>query len=163
VNQGPPRPLSHQAAISQAAQTYTNPTPQQQNTMNQQAQAQANQAHPQGYLANRSTEASARNINMAIPKNLNISTPEPVSMPASRPSLSGGPSHSAIGMMGQPAIQKHPGYVLEGEGQRVLSKKMLDILVRQVTGGGEGEMLTPDAEEVSQPISNINAQPPEEK
>jgi transcription initiation factor TFIID subunit 12 len=66
-------------------------------------------------------------------------------------------------MMGQPAIQKHPGYVLEGEGQRVLSKKMLDILVRQVTGGGEGEMLTPDAEEVSQPISNINAQPPEEK
>ncbi|KAJ6009708.1 hypothetical protein N7499_004894 [Penicillium canescens] len=145
VNQGPPRPLSHQAAISQAAQTYTNPTPQQQNTMNQ--QAQANQAHPQGYLANRSTEASARNINMAIPKNLNVSTPEPVSMPASRPSLSGGPSHSAIGMMGQPAIQKHPGYVLEGEGQRVLSKKMLDILVRQVTGGGEGEMLTPDAEE----------------
>jgi transcription initiation factor TFIID subunit 12 len=118
--------------------------------MNQ--QAQANQAHPQGYLTNRSTEASARNINMAIPKNLNVSTPEPVSMPASRPSLSGGPSHSAIGMMGQPAIQKHPGYVLEGEGQRVLSKKMLDILVRQVTGGGEGEMLTPDAEEVSHPI-----------
>jgi len=86
---------------------------------------------------------------MAIPKNLNVSTPEPVSMPASRPSLSGGPSHGAMGMMGQPAIQKHPGYVLEGEGQRVLSKKMLDILVRQVTGGGEGEMLTPDAEEVS--------------
>jgi transcription initiation factor TFIID subunit 12 len=148
VNQGPPRPLSHQAAISQAAQTYTNPTPQQANTMNQQAQAN-NQAHPQGYLANRSTDTSSRNINMAIPKNLNVSTPEPVSMPASRPSLSGGPSHGAMGMMGQPAIQKHPGYVLEGEGQRVLSKKMLDILVRQVTGGGEGEMLTPDAEEVS--------------
>ncbi|KAG0154424.1 hypothetical protein PDIDSM_1806 [Penicillium digitatum] len=84
---------------------------------------------------------------MAIPKNLHVSTPEPVSMPSSRPSFSGGPSHGAMGMMGQPAIQKHPGYVLEGEGQRVLSKKMLDILVRQVTGGGEGEMLTPDAEE----------------
>src|SRR5690606_20612255 len=53
-----------------------------------------------------------------------------------------------MGVMGQPAIQKHPGYVLEGEGQRVLSKKMLDILVRQVTGGGEGEGLSPDAEEV---------------
>ncbi|KAJ5372196.1 hypothetical protein N7517_004202 [Penicillium concentricum] len=145
VNQGPPRPLSHQAAISQAAQTYTNPTPQQQ-TMNQQAQANQ-QAHPQGYLANRPGEASTRNTNMAIPKNLHVSTPEPVSMPGSRPSLSGGPSHGAMGMMGQPAIQKHPGYVLEGEGQRVLSKKMLDILVRQVTGGGEGEMLTPDAEE----------------
>ncbi|KAJ5555543.1 hypothetical protein N7535_007980 [Penicillium sp. DV-2018c] len=146
VNQGPPRPLSHQAAISQAAQTYTNPTPQQQQTMNQQAQANQ-QAHPQGYLANRPGEASTRNTNMAIPKNLHVSTPEPVSMPGSRPSLSGGPSHGAMGMMGQPAIQKHPGYVLEGEGQRVLSKKMLDILVRQVTGGGEGEMLTPDAEE----------------
>ena len=146
VNQGPPRPLSHQAAISQAAQTYTNPTPQQQ-TMNQQAQANQ-QAHPQGYLSNRPGETSTRNTNMAIPKNLHVSTPEPVSMPGSRPSLSGGPSHGAMGMMGQPAIQKHPGYVLEGEGQRVLSKKMLDILVRQVTGGGEGEMLTPDAEEV---------------
>ena len=148
VNSGPPRPLSHQAAISQDAQTYTNPTPQQATAINQQAQVN-NQAHPQGYLANRSTDTSSRNINMAIPKNLNVSTPEPVSMPASRPSLSGGPSHGAMGMMGQPAIQKHPGYVLEGEGQRVLSKKMLDILVRQVTGGGEGEMLTPDAEEVS--------------
>lgn len=146
VNQGPPRPLSHQAAISQAAQTYTNPTPQQQ-TMTQQAQANQ-QAHPQGYLSNRPGETSTRNTNMAIPKNLHVSTPEPVSMPGSRPSLSGGPSHGAMGMMGQPAIQKHPGYVLEGEGQRVLSKKMLDILVRQVTGGGEGEMLTPDAEEV---------------
>lgn len=70
-------------------------------------------------------------------------------MAPARPTLSGGPSHGAMGMMGQPAIQKHPGYVLEGEGQRVLSKKMLDILVRQVTGGGEGEGLTPDAEEVS--------------
>lgn len=68
-------------------------------------------------------------------------------MAPARPTLSGGPSHGAMGMMGQPAIQKHPGYVLEGEGQRVLSKKMLDILVRQVTGGGEGEGLTPDAEE----------------
>ena len=78
----------------------------------------------------------------------NFPPPEPVPMPPARPTLSGGPSHGAMGMMGQPAIQKHPGYVLEGEGQRVLSKKMLDILVRQVTGGGSGEGLTPDAEEV---------------
>lgn len=49
--------------------------------------------------------------------------------------------------MSQPAVQKHPGYVIESEGQRVLSKKMLDVLVRQVTGGGEAEGLTPDAEE----------------
>lgn len=122
--------------------------------MNQQAQVNQ-QAHPQGYLANRPGETPNRNTNMAIPKNLHVSTPEPVSMPGSRPSLSGGPSHGAMGMMGQPAIQKHPGYVLEGEGQRVLSKKMLDILVRQVTGGGEGEMLTPDAEEVSLPLFKV--------
>ncbi|OQD77319.1 hypothetical protein PENDEC_c003G06478 [Penicillium decumbens] len=145
-SQGPPRPLSQQAAMQQAAQNYnTNqnqPPPQ---AVNQAANNQ--QPQPQAYLSNRSTDASTRNINMAIPKTLNVSPPEAVQMPAARPSLSGGPSHPTVGMMGQPAVQKHPGYVLEGEGQRVLSKKMLDILVRQVTGGGEGEMLTPDAEE----------------
>ena len=147
-NQNAPRPLSHQAAIQQVAQNYHNanqPNQQQQQTVNQ---TTTQQTQPPGYLANRSAEASARNINMVIPKNLNVSTPEPVPMPSARPSLSGGPSQGAMGMMGQPAIQKHPGYVLEGEGQHVLSKKKLDILVRQVTGGGEGEMLSPDAEEV---------------
>lgn len=144
--QGPPRPLSHQAAMQQAAQNYSNNTTQQQNM----PPAAANpHAHPQGYIQNRSSENSTRNTHMPIPKNLNVPAPEPVAMAPARPTLSGGPSHGAMGMMGQPAIQKHPGYVLEGEGQRVLSKKMLDILVRQVTGGGEGEGLTPDAEEVS--------------
>jgi hypothetical protein len=41
---------------------------------------------------------------------------------------------------------------MEGEGDRVLSKKKLDELVRQVTGGGQGLEdgmgLTPDVEEV---------------
>jgi transcription initiation factor TFIID subunit 12 len=140
--------------MAQAAQSYsTNTTAngtnnanagQQQNT----GQAAANtHVHPPGYIQNRSTENSARNINMVIPKNLNVPPPKVVPMAPDRPTLSSGPSHGAMGMMGQPAIQKHPGYVLEGEGQRVLSKKMLDILVRQVTGGGEGEGLTPDAEE----------------
>ncbi|KAL2853875.1 transcription initiation factor TFIID subunit A-domain-containing protein [Aspergillus pseudoustus] len=150
----PPRPLSQQAAMAQAAQSYsnnsnTNGT----NTANAGQQQSMNQvaanthAHPPGYIQNRSTENSARNINMVIPKNLNVPPPKAVPMAPDRPTLSSGPSHGAMGMMGQPAIQKHPGYVLEGEGQRVLSKKMLDILVRQVTGGGEGEGLTPDAEE----------------
>lgn len=156
ANQGQPRPLTQAGAMQQAATNYTaNQAQQQQQPPQQQQQPQQplnqtasnQQAQPPGYLANRSADASARNINMVIPKNLNVSTPEPVSMPTPRPSLSGGPTHGAMGMMGQPAIQKHPGYVLEGEGQHVLSKKMLDILVRQVTGGGEGEMLTPDAEE----------------
>ncbi|KAJ5162373.1 hypothetical protein N7492_007765 [Penicillium capsulatum] len=146
LNQAAPRPLSHQAAMQQAAQSYNNAN-QNQQPQNVSQTPPSQQAQPPGYLANRSAEASARNINMVIPKNLNVSTPEPVPMPSSRPSLSGGPSQGAMGMMGQPAIQKHPGYVLEGEGQHVLSKKKLDILVRQVTGGGEGEMLSPDAEE----------------
>ncbi|KAL4906937.1 hypothetical protein BDW74DRAFT_130706 [Aspergillus multicolor] len=151
--QGPPRPLSQQAAMAQAAQNYSNNTnvnsPNNTNAVQQQNMNQPSvnsHAHPQGYIQNRSTENSGRNINMVIPKNLNVLPPKPVSMTTDRPTLSG-PSHSAMGVMGQPAIQKHPGYVLEGEGQRVLSKKMLDVLVRQVTGGGEGEGLTPDAEE----------------
>jgi len=53
--------------------------------------------------------------------------------------------------MGQPAIVKPPPFQLEGaEGGGVLSKKKLDELVRQVTGGGEGlggESLTPEVEE----------------
>lgn len=160
--QAPPRPLSHQAAMNQAAQNYANNTNNINNANNTTTTTQPSMAptqttattpqatQPQGYIPNR-PENSARNINMAIPKNLNVPPPEPVAMAPSRPTLSGGPSHGAMGMMGQPAIQKHPGYVLEGEGQRVLSKKMLDILVRQVTGGGEGEGLTPDAEEVTLP------------
>lgn len=143
--------------MAQAAQNYTNANTTNNNTpsmasqtINQAAAANPH-AHPQGYIPNRA-ESSSRNINMAIPKNLSVPPPEPVSMPPARPTLSGGPSHGAMGMMGQPAIQKHPGYVLEGEGQRVLSKKMLDGLVRQVTGGGEGEGLTPDGEEVPPPI-----------
>ncbi|KAI9372807.1 transcription initiation factor TFIID subunit A-domain-containing protein [Aspergillus egyptiacus] len=152
--QGPPRPLSQQAAMAQAAQSYSNnnnanggntATNGQQQNMNQ--AAVNTHAHPQGYIQNRSAENSARNVNMVIPKTLNVPAPKPVAMAPDRPTLSSGPSHGSMGMMGQPAIQKHPGYVLEGEGQRVLSKKMLDILVRQVTGGGEGEGLTPDAEE----------------
>lgn len=148
-----PRPLSHEAAISQAAKSYQGNNQQQQQQQQQQAgtpqTAAASHAQPPAYIQNRSAENTTRNHNMAIPKNLNVQPPEPVAMGTPRPTLSGGPSHGAVGVMGQPAIQKHPGYVLEGEGQRVLSKKMLDILVRQVTGGGEGEGLTPDAEEVS--------------
>ena len=44
------------------------------------------------------------------------------------------------------------GYNLNSEGDRVLNKKKLDELVRQVTGGGEGleggESLTAEVEEV---------------
>ncbi|KAK5009334.1 hypothetical protein LTR28_001550 [Elasticomyces elasticus] len=84
---------------------------------------------------------------MPIPKQLNLAPPQPVAMPPGRPTLGGGMGGGAPGMMGQPAIARNPVFVLEGEGDRVLHKKKLDELVKEVTGGGEGEGLAPDVEE----------------
>ena len=55
--------------------------------------------------------------------------------------------------MGQPAIARIPAIQMEGEGERVLNKKKLDELVRQVCGGtaeGQevGNLLAPEVEEV---------------
>ncbi|KAF2273942.1 uncharacterized protein EI97DRAFT_382349 [Westerdykella ornata] len=58
----------------------------------------------------------------------------------------GGPNNGAPGPLGQPVINKFPPFQLEGEGDRVLSKRKLDELVRQVTGGSE-DALTPEVEE----------------
>jgi len=141
--QGPPRPLSHQMAMAQAARSYSNPN-------FQQSTPQSAGVHPHPQIGN--VEQTNSNVKMRIPKKLDISEPQPVAMGPARPTMSGGPSNGAMGMMGQPAIPKHPGFVLEGEGERVLSKRKLDELVRQVTGGGEslgGEGLSADVEEVS--------------
>lgn len=141
--QGPPRPLSHQMAMAQAARSYSNPNFQQSTP-----QSAGTHTHPQ--IGN--VEQTNNNVKMRIPKKLDISEPQPVAMGPARPTMSGGPSNGAMGMMGQPAIPKHPGFVLEGEGERVLSKRKLDELVRQVTGGGEslgGEGLSAEVEEVS--------------
>lgn len=141
--QGPPRPLSHQMAMAQAARSYSNPN-------FQQSTPQSAGMHAHSQLGNR--EQTNNNVKMPIPIKLNVAQPQPVVMGPARPTMSGGPINGAMGMMGQPAIPKHPGYVLEGEGERVLSKKKLDELVRQVTGGGEGlggEGLTAEVEEVS--------------
>ncbi len=141
--QGPPRPLSHQMAMAQAARSYSNPNFQQSTP-----QSAGLHSHPQ--IGN--VEQTNNNVKMRIPKKLDISEPQPVVMGPARPTMSGGPSNGAMGMMGQPAIPKHPGFVLEGEGERVLSKRKLDELVRQVTGGGEslgGEGLSVEVEEVS--------------
>ena len=59
--------------------------------------------------------------------------------------------------MGQPVIPRPPPFQLEGEGDRVLSKRKLDELVRQVTGGSE-EALTPEVEEVSSPSPSTKTQ-----
>ena len=140
-----PHPLSHRAAVDQAARSYAQPNYQQSTPQS------STHAHPQ--MGNRDPQNN-NNVKMPIPKDLKIPQPQPVAMGPARPTLTGGPSNGAQGSMGQPAIQKHPGYVLEGEGERVLSKKKLQELVRQVTGGGGGEGeeeegLTAEVEEVA--------------
>ena len=142
-NSQEPVPLSHQAAMEQA-RSYSQPniaqsTPQS-GPHGHPAHDQRNQRDPQN-----------NHTKMPIPKDLNLQPTQPVPMGPSRPTLTNGPV--AMGPMGQPAIQRHPGYVLEGEGERVLSKKKLEELVRQVTGGTggegeEGERLTAEVEEV---------------
>lgn len=143
---GEPYALSHQAAMEHARSSYTNgtsypqPTPQ-----------SATHSHPTHYNNGRGDQQPNSHSKMPIPKDFNMPVPQPVSMGQARPTLTGGPH--TVGPIGQPAIQKHPGYVLEGEGERVLSKKKLEELVRQVTGGtgaesDEGESLTAEVEEV---------------
>ena len=144
-------PLSHEAAMQQA-RSYSNPsvtTPLPPN-----GAQNTPHGHPtQQRMASQSEhpQLSSNHQKMAIPKDLNIPPPQPVPMGQSRPTFTNGPLPP--GPIGQPAIQRHPGYVLEGEGERVLSKKKLEELVRQVTGstGGEsdeGETLSAEVEEV---------------
>jgi transcription initiation factor TFIID subunit 12 len=154
---GPPRPLSHPAALAQAARTYS--STQTSGTPNVMGGA-ASHAHP-------SIPRETPNINtnkMPIPKQLPeraIALPQPVPMQPSRPTISGGPTNAGSGLMGQPVLQKTPGFNLEGEGERVMNKRKLDELVRQVTGGGEGldsgEGLTPEVEDV-RPLSASTSQ-----
>ena len=133
-----PVPLSHSDAVV-AARSYSQPNIAQQT--------------PQSATHGPSSDQRNQNnhAKMPIPKDLNLPPTQPVSVGPSRPTLTNGPI--TMGPMGQPAIQRHPGYVLEGEGERVLSKKKLEELVRQVTGGTgvegeEGEGLTAEVEEV---------------
>jgi transcription initiation factor TFIID subunit 12 len=146
TSQQVPRALTHQAALQTAARTYSNgPTSSTPNVMGQ------HHPHPP---APRETGNVMTN-KMPIPKHLPeraTAPPQAVAMPNARPSLSGGPSNSGSGVLSQPVLQKPPGYNLDTDGDRVLNKKKLDELVRQVTGGGEGlgsgEGLTPEVEEV---------------
>ncbi|KAF2848211.1 hypothetical protein T440DRAFT_429054 [Plenodomus tracheiphilus IPT5] len=130
----PPPALSHQAAVSAANRSYTDP--QRTNTPMQQG--------GQGNFGSRERE-QLNNPKMPIPRHLNVTSPSAVHMGQARPTM-GGPTNGAPGPMGQPVIPRPPPFQLEGEGDRVLSKRKLDELVRQVTGGGE-EALTSEVEE----------------
>ena len=141
-------PLSHEAAMQQA-RSYSH------QNVNAPYQQTTNQHPPHGHPTQQKTSTSNEpgvpsHAKMNIPKDLNIPPPQPVPMPPARPTLTGGPFPA--GPIGQPAIQRHPGYVLEGDGERVLSKKKLEELIRQVSGstgeGEDGETMSPEVEEV---------------
>ena len=149
IQSGPTKPLSHQDAIMRASQNHPQSN-------------QPTHGHPTQPQSSAPQQREQPNTNSTLaqrPQNrpLNVAPPSAVSLPAARPTLPGGPG--SMGPMGQPAIQKHPGFVLEGEGERVLSKKKLEELVRQVTGGGVasegGESLDPDVEEVNKMRSTL--------
>jgi transcription initiation factor TFIID subunit 12 len=130
---GPPRPHSQQGI----------PGMHQNQPYNGQAPPSATHAHPPGL----NTQVK-KEVREPISKTLNVADPKPVVMPASRPTLTGGPG-VGMGQMAQPAIPMMPGYVLESsEDGRLLSKKKLNDLVREVTGPGGEEQLTPEVEEV---------------
>lgn len=147
-----PLPLSHHDAITKAAQSYSQPNYQQSTPQ------PSSHAHPP--MGNRDSQ-NPNSVKMPIPKDLKVPQHQPVTMGPARPTLTGGPTNGAMGPMGQPAIQKHPGYVLEGEGERVLSKKKLEELVRQVTGGSgveneDGETLSAEVEDVGSRHSDFS-------
>ena len=132
---GPPRSFSQQGNLAQSAQTHAGLQP----------QSQAH-AHPQNYL-----NAAKRDDRQPISKNLQVSEPKPVPVPPARPTMNGGPGVGMPGQMAQPAIPSMPGYVLEtSEDGRVLSKKRLNELAREVCGPGPDGQLTPEVEEVSE-------------
>lgn len=142
-----PRALTHPQALQTAARTYSNGQPT--GTPNVMGHSHTHPSAP------RETQNVITN-KMPIPKHLHeraTLTPQPVTMPQARPTLSGGPSNNGNGVLSQPVLQRAPGYNIDSEGDRVLNKKKLDELVRQVTGGGDGlgggEALTPEVEEVS--------------
>jgi len=138
-----PRSLSQQAAISQSAQSHVAVGPQ------GQPQSGAH-AHPTQSFIN-PLNPTKKDERLPITKNLQVTAPKPVPVPPARPTLNGGPGVGMPGQMGQPAIPSMPGYVLEhGEDGRILSKKKLNELVREVVGPGPEDQLTPEVEEVSQ-------------
>ncbi|KAK9380297.1 transcription initiation factor TFIID subunit A-domain-containing protein [Kockiozyma suomiensis] len=71
---------------------------------------------------------------MPIPNTLSMKQPTPVSVKPSRPSLSGGHAASSPMLTG-PAITKPPTFDLSSNGaQRVLSKRKLSELVKDIIG-----------------------------
>lgn len=140
---GPHRPPSH-GGMPQSA-------------LSQHPSSQSIHAHPLSASINGAKPVTAQ----AITKNLQVTEPKPVPMPPARPTLNGGAGVGTAGPLGQPAITTLPGYVLESsEDGRLLSKKKLNELVREVVGLGkegaeEESSMSAEAEEVCYSPSTI--------
>ncbi|PUU78455.1 hypothetical protein B9Z19DRAFT_1083980 [Tuber borchii] len=80
-----------------------------------------------------------------IPPNLAVAAPQPIAVPAARPTLSGGMNSSGNQMMSTPAITKQPAFEFDEGGMGLLSKRKLEELVKQID---PEEKLDPDVEEV---------------
>ena len=173
---GAPRSLSHQAALSLAnqrgSQTGTIPgsAPQQSTPQGPGGTPLSapgvmgtvvpqSAGHPHAHPQTQQPQPLTQNSKLPIPKQLPekaAAPPQPVPLNAGgvtpgRPTYTGG-GGIAGGVMGNPVLPKLPVVQMEGEGERVLNRKKLDDLVRQVCGGQaegqEGNVLTPDVEEV---------------
>ncbi|KAK4124313.1 hypothetical protein N657DRAFT_617398 [Parathielavia appendiculata] len=164
------RPLTHAAAVNLASQPRPGgvpPTPTAapgigpaSGTLGGIGASQQQQGHSHAHPAQQQQQPTAHNLQskLPIPKVLHekagqMPTPVPNiggigSTP--RPTYSGGGGIGG-GVMNQPVLPKTPAFQLEGEGERILNKKKLDELVRQVCGGTaegqEGNLLTPEVEE----------------
>ncbi|PNH38049.1 hypothetical protein VD0004_g8752 [Verticillium dahliae] len=166
--------LSHSAAVSRANQrvnsqpvaatpvqpsagTPSSAGPISQGVMGSGAIGNSQQGHPQPHPGQPTQQTQTLQSKLPIPKQLPekaTQVPQPVNMVnnagAGRPTYTGG-TGIAGGVMGHPALGKIPAFSHEAEGDRVLSKKKLDELVRQVCGGTaegqEGNLLSPEVEE----------------
>lgn len=148
--QGQPVPFTHQGAMDAAAKSHQNSNSSAATQPQPQAQAQSQQPMARPDVDRPSASR------WPISKEFRPTTPSPVQMGPSRPTMAG-PNSSAMGMIGQPALQQPPTYSLHGPGDRVLDKKKLDELVRQVCGAGDGSSqptLHPEVEDVSIPCNS---------
>lgn len=173
---GAPRSLSHTAAL-QIANTQNQNRASQPSVPGQQQQgtpvggtpssagvmgstAQQQPGHPHAH-PNTTQPQPTLTQKLPIPKHLPekaAQPPQPVptnlgGITPGRPTYTQG-GGTPGGVMGQPVLPKFAAVQMEGEGERVLNRKKLDDLVRQVCGGqAEGQessnALTPEVEEVS--------------
>lgn len=151
-----PRALTHSAALNmanQAGRSAAMPN----NTGTPQSAGVIGAPQGVGYSHSNQQNGTVQS-KMTIPKSLPPAAtqhPTPVNImtgiPNARPTYTGGGPVSSRAVA-EPAMGKVPAYVAEGEGERVLNKKKLDELARQVCGGTnkdqDGKVLEPEVEEV---------------